>query len=359
MERSFQEKSKLDSLLRVISLDVFALHRRFAIPSLHRSIPVAVRFTPGNQLRFLSALLLGLLIATLLLSLTRRLNSDEFQLGILALEMNRGRALYSELWDNHGPSPAWLMAGVFQVWPFEDYRQWIGLRLGAFLLSLVSAGFVWLSLCRLYRSKRLQLLGLLVYLAHPAVISVGYEVRSDLLLMVFWTAAVFVWVSWNTGKKERSIWGEVFSGALSAVLLGLCFSTSLKSVFLCGALGLASLILTLKRPQHGWVFVGYAVGGVVGLLLWLAPLWWNDTLPHFWEQFVGKNIDRPSPPIFTGLSELFEWAPLSAFLLLSFSLLGFRLIPGTNSRSQLVLSLWAVMLVLAGAFCFVLPTHHL
>lgn len=305
----------------------------------------------------LSTILVLLLIVFIgILSVTRTIGSDEFQLGILALEMTRGRQIYSDLWDNHGPLPAWVMWGYFKAFPFTDYYQWIPLRLAGFALSMASFYFVWLMAKRLYIRPLERNLVLIAYLSFPAILLKSFEIRSDNFLLLFWSLALWVWCRHQQKNHHglRSQGAPVFVG----LLMGLCFSCSLKSLFLCGSIAFATSVVALKDRTRFWDFSGYSLGGILGLACWVLPLVFGGNFDDFWNSFVGENINRPKPPFWTGTVTFLNWSVVSGVFYFLLLLIGIIFLKRLFNRAPIILGFGLIAVLLVGAYCFILPTFY-
>lgn len=305
----------------------------------------------------LSTILVLLLIVFIgILSVTRAIGSDEFQLGILALEMTRGRQIYSDLWDNHGPLPAWVMWGYFKAFPFTDYYQWFPLRLAGFALSMASFYFVWLMAKRLYIRPLERNLVLIAYLSFPAILLKSFEIRSDNFLLLFWSLGLWIWCRHQFNKHSglRSQGAPVLVG----LLMGLCFSCSLKSLFLCGSIALATGVIAVKDRNRFWDFFGFSLGGIFGLAWWILPLVFGGNFDDFLNSFVGENINRAKPPFWTGTVTFLNWSVVSGVFYLLLLLIGIIFLKRLYNRAPVILGFGLIAGLLLGAYCFVLPTFY-
>ncbi len=307
--------------------------------------------------RIAQLLISAMVVLVAILGLFRGITSDEFQLGILALEMNRGRELYTELWDNHGPIPAWFMALVFQVWPFQDYNQWYIIRLAGLLSAFGCLGCVWLGLRELYKSRWARCLGLLTYLTFPAIQLKCYELRSDLFLQLVWSVMVLVWI-YSTRRTAGAKWRGLGSLAIG-LLAGIAFGFSLKALFLCCAIGIGTLIVGLKQRSHFCSILGYIFGGLLGLMVWLVPLAQTNRLATFQALFIEKNINRTPPPFFQGVQKFFDWSNMNALLVFLLMLILLCSAVRFYRRGETrILGVGSMAFLLLYAYCFVLPTFH-
>lgn len=307
--------------------------------------------------RIAKILVPGMMILLVILGLFREITADEFQLGILVLEMNRGRELYTQLWDNHGPLPAWLMAAVFHVWPFVDYAQWYLIRLAGLGVAFASIGTVWHGLRELYASRWERRLGLLTYLTFPAILLKSYELRSDLFVQLLWAAMVLLWI--YSARKTTSAKARLLQTFAIGFLAGVAFGCSLKALFLCSAIGFATVMIVIKDRAFLMNFLGYISGGVLGLFVWLLPLALTNRLEAFHGLFVEKNINRTPPPFLAGVQKFVDWSPLNAVivggLFVILLLFALRLFKRGQFRT---LGIGSMALLLLYAYCFVLPTFH-
>lgn len=177
----------------------------------------------------LFSIALSMVLRALVL-LRYKVDSDESQHLHVAWSWSRGLEQYRDVFDNHMPLFHMLfapLAGV--VGERADILFWMRLS----MLPLLAATLA----CTYVTGKRLFSPAVGLWAAILVSISTGFllsstEFRTDNLWAVLWMAAVAVIVS-----------GPLTSGRtfLTGVLLGLCFTVSLKSVLLVGALGLGAV----------------------------------------------------------------------------------------------------------------------
>ncbi|HVT04242.1 MAG TPA: glycosyltransferase family 39 protein [Thermoanaerobaculia bacterium] len=165
-----------------------------------------------------------------LVLLRYKVDSDESQHLHVAWSWSRGLEQYRDVFDNHMPLFHLLFAPlVAAAGERADIIFWMRLSMLPLLVAALA--------CTYCIGRRLFSPTVGLWAAILVSISTGYllsstEFRTDNLWAMFWMVALAVIVSGSMTYRRTLLVG---------VLLGLCFTVSLKSVVLVGALGIGTL----------------------------------------------------------------------------------------------------------------------
>lgn len=177
---------------------------------------------------------------------------------------------------DHPPLVAWLIAlGEFVVG-----RTDAGLRLGAFLCGLITAGFVY-GLARRLVDQTSALMAAALAAALPFFFGAGVIMTPDALLIAAWSAALYFF-------HGALITGNRTSWPAAGVAMGL----GLLSKYTIALLGLAALVfIVLDQRSRRWLtrWEPYAAAAIA-LTLFAPVIVWN--YEHDWASFVYQAWSR-------------------------------------------------------------------
>jgi len=228
--------------------------------------------TPGRRETFTAGLsFLVLFVLHLFYAFRWTFDSDEWQHLHVAWAWTQGLLQYRDVFDNHTPLFHMLTAplvGLFGETPDIIFLMRLAMT-PLFLLTLgASASIAW----SLF-GRRAALWTPVVLSAVPVFFFRSIEYRTDALWMALWVAAVAVLLAGGVGWVRCLVAG---------VLLGLAVCTSLKTVLLLFALGMAALlapfVARVKRPgaflaSRAWLVIPALAGAalpIAALLLYFA-----------------------------------------------------------------------------------------
>lgn len=191
-------------------------------------------------------------------SQTLMFHEDEYQHTHLAWNTLRGKIIYRDFEDTHGPLSTLLYAFYLKIKPraAEAVSSFYYLRHWNLLAVFLTALFLVLSAFHLTRQKFAAALALLVYWSSPGIQSAAFRIRPDCYVALFSVMSIYC------GLKRRP------------VLMGICLGLALgfHPKYLPIALGVMSVTFVLglkKRFSFGRLLVGFfLVLGSIGIWAW-------------------------------------------------------------------------------------------
>jgi hypothetical protein len=231
---------------------------------------------------------LALLVLHLFYVFRWTFDSDEWQHLHVAWSWTQGLLQYRDVFDNH--TPLFHMATAPVVALFGETPDIIFLmRLAMTPLFLVTLGA---SACMAWSlfGRRAALWTPVILSAVPVFFFRSIEYRTDALWMTLWVVAVAVLLAGQAG------WTRCF---IVGILLGLAVCTSLKTVLLLFALGLAALLTPViarsKRPMavlvsNAWLLAPMFAGAVLPIAALVLYFAHRDALGALVDGAVRHNV---------------------------------------------------------------------
>ena len=233
-----------------------------------------------------------------------RYDSDEPQHLHTTWGWTQGLLQYRDFFDNHTPlfhilfSP--LVAALGERTNILDF-----MRFAMVPLWFVSLWFVWKIGGAIF-SRRVGLWAAVLISIFPWWAFCALEYRTDNLWTPLWLAAV---ATLACGRFTR---GRAFAGG---VLLGLCFTVSMKTTLLCVMLGLAALLtpfivarrLNLALPMRtlaaGWpVLAGMMIAPAVLAASFAARGAWGPFIYGTIQHNIEAGVDERNHPFYLRLA---------------------------------------------------------
>jgi dolichol-phosphate mannosyltransferase len=232
---------------------------------------------------------------------------------------------------DHPPMVAWVIgAGYFLLG-----RSEIGVRLGGFLLTLLSTWLLY-ALGKLWFSKRAGLWAALLFQLLPLFFVYGVLITPDVPLTFFWLLTLYLF---SLALSEDKKWAWYLAGAA----LGLCMLSKYTGVFLVPS---ALLFLIFHPRYRQWLLKKEPYLALVVALIVFAPvILWN--IEHGWTSFVFQVSNRLSEETSHPLQRLVE------FLLVQLGVTSPMLLVGLLLSSAIPVSLSMKDRRMKWRFCFV------
>ena len=208
------------------------------------------------------------------------------------------------------PLATWLMAGALGALGHEPWAA----RLVSVLATLLAA-LATFALGRKLLGREAAAAGALVFLATPAVLSLGRLAMSDMLLTLLCLLALQASLAALRPTASTATW------ALAGALLGLAFLTKGPvALLVAGAPALVAARRLGRQPRPASLAVAGLAFAACGLgwFAWLALRLGSDPLQHFFLQenlarFGGRVYDSGRGPLYYPASYLLlglPWSPL-------------------------------------------------
>ncbi|TYP78381.1 dolichol-phosphate mannosyltransferase [Nitrosomonas communis] len=178
---------------------------------------------------------------------------------------------------DHPPMVAWLIWLGTSI--FGDNE--LGVRISAFICSLITMGYLYALACNLY-DKQTGLRTLLLLAILPFSFATGMLMTADAPLIAAWAATLYY--------MERAL----IAGRSSAWLgMGITFGLGLLSKYTIGLLGMAALLFVILDPiARRWMRRAHPyLAALLALLLFTPVLIWNAE--HNWASFLfqGRRLE--------------------------------------------------------------------
>ena len=192
---------------------------------------------------------------------------------------------------DHPPMVAWVIgAGYFLLG-----RSEIGVRLGGFLLTLLSTWLLY-ALGKLWFSKRAGLWAALLFQLLPLFFVYGVLITPDVPLTFFWLLTLYLF-SLALGEDKKWAW------YLAGGALGLSMLSKYTGIFLVPS---AFLFLIFHPRYRPWLLRKEPYLALVVALIVFAPvILWN--IEHGWTSFVFQVSNRLSEETSHPLGRLMEF----------------------------------------------------
>lgn len=210
---------------------------------------------------------------------------------------------------DHPPMVAWLIWAGTRLFGVNEF----GVRIGAFLCWLVTAGFASLLACNLF-GKQAALVCCVLIAAMPFYFLSGFLIMPDAPLTAAWAGTLYFLERALIGNR-RWTWPAA----------GVCFGLGLLSKYTIALLGPAALLFILLDPKsRRWLLRPDPYGAaVIALVLFSPVIYWNAT--HDWMSFAFQSSHRLEEVRHFSLPALFGYAAvlltptglLAAFILLT------------------------------------------
>ena len=231
---------------------------------------------------------------------------------------------------DHPPMVAWVIgASYFLLGKCE-----LGVRIGGFLLTLLSTGLLY-ALGKLWFNKKVGLWAALLFQLVPLFFVYGVLITPDVPLTFFWLLTLYFF---SLALHEDQKWAWYLAG----VALGLCMLSKYTGAFLVPS---AFLFLILHRRYRQWLLKKEPYLALVIALLVFAPvIFWN--MQHGWTSFVFQVSERLSEETSHPLRQLGE------FLLIQLGVTSPMLLVGVLLISAIPVSLSMKDRRMKWRFCF-------
>ena len=192
---------------------------------------------------------------------------------------------------DHPPMVAWVIrAGYFLLGKSE-----LGVRIGGFLLTLLSTWFLY-ALGKVWFSKRAGLWAALLFQLLPLFFVYGVLITPDVPLTFFWLLTLYLF-SLALGEDKKWAW------YLAGGALGLSMLSKYTGIFLVPS---AFLFLILHPRYRPWLLRREPYLALVVALIVFAPvILWN--IEHGWTSFVFQVSNRLSEETSHPLGRLVEF----------------------------------------------------
>ncbi len=222
---------------------------------------------PGEKV--VTALILGLLLLRLVFLGRPDLFPEE------AYYWNYARHLDIGYLD-HPPMVAWLIFAGTKVFGHHEF----GVRIGAFLCSLVTSVFVF-RLTDLLYGRKPAVTAVLLAQVLPFYFLTGFMITPDSPLTACWAGMLYYLARVFFAGKARAWLG-----------VGVCLGLGMLSKYTIALLGPATLLFMLLDPASRVWFRRSAPYLAVGLsvLIFSPVLWWNKE--HAWASFAFQGKQR-------------------------------------------------------------------
>jgi Dolichyl-phosphate-mannose-protein mannosyltransferase len=213
------------------------------------------------------------------------LGGDEHFEFLKALGVNRGHALYTEIWSEQPPYFTFLLAGIMKI--FGVYATPIRVLLGV----LNSLGVF--AIVALIGRRSLPLTGLafiLIYFSSPVVHLLMCSAMQEVPMMSLSILGHYILC---LGVKRENMYQCMCGGLLFAIAVQVKY-TAVIFVFasLLGILvehGLKALPATGRIAF--FAFIGFAVGTLPCLFLYTVDWWQLLVGTHFWAEGLNEGVD--------------------------------------------------------------------
>jgi hypothetical protein len=251
-------------------------------------------------------------------SKTLVLHEDEYQHTHLAWNTLRGKILYRDFDESHGPLSTFLYSLFLKIKPHavESISTFYYLRFLNVFSVLITGVVLGLCVFQLTNLKLAGVFGLLIYLASPAVRSLAFRIRPDCYVALFSVLSLFCWLK---GKK---------------FLMGLCLGLALgfHAKYLpinCFILLTAFALKVRGKNKISLCVLGESLIGV-SLGLWF---WYHRALSFAWESLLVGNFRTAYKRLFVegDVTRLFRMASqtevwVGVLVVLAFLTFGFHFV---------------------------------
>ena len=274
----------------------------------------------------------GLLLLTLLMRAFSFhysvIDHDESTYLVIAQELLRGRAYYTDVWDTKPIGIFWVFGLLIKTFGHEIWA----VRLGAVLSIAFSSFFLFSALIKLNFSRSAALLAAVSFVLMSSMHKWTFSANSELFFLFFTTLTFYLL--------------SVFRRSWIAILAGLCigFGFLIKYVVLFDFLALSGFLILCNWGNWRKALIQLVLFGV-GFALPFAVLWtWYF---HFgpYEEFVFATFELPGRYVSeAGLAKSLSFTLGYYGSYLPFTVLFVAgLLFGKNRKIMLLAGMWSIL----------------